>query len=84
MIALILFQDNGYGKGTCFDTKEELFEHILMNHGPDCRLEKGLWLGGCGSPDDGLGTIIGFSSDIDFNICFRQYIEEECGHVVFT
>ena len=80
MIAVILFLDNGYGKGTCFDTKEDLFEYVLDNHGPDCRLEKGVWLGGCGSPDDGLGTIIGFSSDQEFNSQFQQYVEDYCGH----
>ena len=76
MLAVFVFQDDGYGKGTCFDTKEDLFEYVLDNHGPDCRLEKGLWLGGCGSPDDGLGTIIGFSSDQEFNSQFQKHVEK--------
>jgi len=80
MLAVFVFQDNGYGKGTCFATKEELFHHLLFTYGPDCRLQDGVWFGGCNSPDEGWGRIIGFKSDREFNSEFQQYVEDYCGH----
>jgi len=72
----------GQMKVDTFQTKDDLFDHVLANYGPDCHRKNGILFGGCNSPDEGWGRIVGFESDDDFNSQFQKYVEDYCGHTV--
>lgn len=82
MFEIQFYLEPQYTQGLGFQSKVEMFDYLLNNYGPDCKMEDGLWLGGWGTPRCVHGTIIGFQSDDEFNKEFSQFVKEECSFKV--